>query len=86
MEKLSHLKDVHALLDEVLLQARRLTRADAGSIYLIENKVLNFSYIHNDTLFGASGVNRYLYANHTLPVDQPFPGRIRGPDREASDY
>ncbi len=69
MEKLSHLKDVHALLDEVLLQARRLTRADAGSIYLIQDKVLNFSYIHNDTLFGASGVNRYLYANHTLPVD-----------------
>ena len=69
MERLSHIKDVHALLDEVLLQARRLTRADAGSIYLIENDVLNFSYIHNDTLFGASGVNRYLYANHTLPVD-----------------
>jgi HD-GYP domain-containing protein (c-di-GMP phosphodiesterase class II) len=69
MEKLSHLKDVDALLAEVLLQARRLTRADAGSIYLIENNVLNFSYIHNDTLFGASGVSRYLYANHTLPVD-----------------
>ena len=69
MERLSHIKDVHALLDEVLLQARRLTRADAGSIYLIENKVLNFSYIHNDTLFGGSGVNRYLYANHSLAVD-----------------
>jgi HD-GYP domain-containing protein (c-di-GMP phosphodiesterase class II) len=69
MEKLTHIKDVHALLDEVLLQARRLTQSDAGSIYLIENNVLNFSYIHNDTLFGASGVNRYLYASHTLPVD-----------------
>jgi len=69
MERLFHIKDVHALLDEVLLQARRLTRADAGSIYLIENEVLNFSYIHNDTLFGASGVNRYLYASHTLAVD-----------------
>ena len=69
MEKLSHIKDVHALLDEVLLRARQLIRADAGSIYLIENNVLNFSYIHNDTLFGASGVNRYLYASQTLPVD-----------------
>ena len=66
MEKLSHIKDVHALLDEVLLQARRLTRADAGSIYLIENNVLNFSYIHNDTLFGASGVNR-------LSLCEPYP-------------
>jgi HD-GYP domain-containing protein (c-di-GMP phosphodiesterase class II) len=69
MEKLSHLKDVDALLDEVLLQARRLTRADAGSIYLIENNALNFSYIHNDSLFEASGVSRYLYASHTLAVD-----------------
>jgi HD-GYP domain-containing protein (c-di-GMP phosphodiesterase class II) len=69
MEKLSHIKDVHALLGEVLLQARRLTRADAGSIYLIENNVLNFSYIQNDSLFGASEVNRYLYANHTVAID-----------------
>jgi len=69
MEKLAQIKDVHALLAEVLLQARRLTRADAGSIYLIENNVLNFSYIHNDTLFGAAEVNRYLYASHPLAID-----------------
>jgi HD-GYP domain-containing protein (c-di-GMP phosphodiesterase class II) len=69
MEKLSQIKDVHALLAEVLLQARKLTRADAGSIYLIENNVLNFSYIQNDALFGASEVNRYLYASHTVAVD-----------------
>ena len=42
MEKLNHIKDVHALLDAVLLQARQLTRADAGSIYLIENNVPQF--------------------------------------------
>jgi HD-GYP domain-containing protein (c-di-GMP phosphodiesterase class II) len=69
MEKLSHIKDVHALLAEVLLQARRLTGADAGSIYLIENGVLNFSYIQNDSLFVASEVNRYLYASHTVAID-----------------
>jgi HD-GYP domain-containing protein (c-di-GMP phosphodiesterase class II) len=69
MEKFSHLKDVHALLDGVLRQARRLTRADAGSIYLIENNSLKFSYVHNDTLFGASGLKRQLYQDRTLPVD-----------------
>ena len=69
MAKLSHLKDVHVLLDEVLRKARRLTQSDAGSIYLLEDNVLNFSYIHNDTLFGDSGVNRYLYANQPLAVD-----------------
>jgi HD-GYP domain-containing protein (c-di-GMP phosphodiesterase class II) len=69
VEKLSHIKDIHALLDAVLLQARELTRADAGSIYLIENNVLNFTYIHNDTLFGDSSSNKYLYKSQTLPID-----------------
>jgi response regulator RpfG family c-di-GMP phosphodiesterase len=69
VEKLSQIKDLHALLDAVLFQARKLTRADAGSIYLIENHVLNFSYIHNDTLFGASGTNKYIYTSQTLKID-----------------
>ena len=69
MEELYQLKDLDALLDQVLLQARRLTNADAGSIYIIENQVLNFSYIHNDTLFGAADSNKYTYSGHTLPID-----------------
>jgi HD-GYP domain-containing protein (c-di-GMP phosphodiesterase class II) len=69
MEHLNQIKDVHALLDAVLLHARRLTRADAGSIYLIENNVLNFSYTHNDTLFEASGIHKYIYTSNTLPID-----------------
>jgi len=69
IDQLNQLKDVHALLDAVLLQARQLTRADAGSIYLIENNVLNFSYIHNDTLFSASSSNKYIYTSQTLPID-----------------
>ena len=69
VEKLNHIKDVHALLDAVLLQARQLTRADAGSIYLIENNLLNFSYIHNDSLFGASTSNKHIYTSQTLPID-----------------
>jgi hypothetical protein len=50
IEKLNHVKDIHALLDAVLHQARQLTRADAGSIYS-SRITLNFSYIQNDTLF-----------------------------------
>ena len=69
MEKLYHIKDINALLDAVLLQARQFAHADAGSIYLIENQVLNFSYIHNDTLFGSSASNKYLYTSNTLPID-----------------
>jgi HD-GYP domain-containing protein (c-di-GMP phosphodiesterase class II) len=69
VEKLNQIKDVNALLDAVLFQARQLTGADAGSIYLIEHNVLNFNYIHNDTLFGASGSNKYIYTSQTLPID-----------------
>ncbi|MFA5110298.1 MAG: HD domain-containing phosphohydrolase [Desulfobaccales bacterium] len=69
MEKLYHIQDLHALLDAVLLQARQFAHADAGSIYLIENEVLNFSYTHNDTLFSSSGSNKYLYTSSTLPID-----------------
>jgi HD-GYP domain-containing protein (c-di-GMP phosphodiesterase class II) len=69
MEKLYFIKDVHTLLDAVLFQARQLTRADAGSIYLIENDVLNFSYIQNDTLFVSSGGNKYLYTSNSVDID-----------------
>lgn len=69
MESLYHLKDLDTLLDQVLLQARRLTNADAGSIYTIENQVLRFSYIHNDSLFAPESSRKYLFSHHTLPVD-----------------
>jgi HD-GYP domain-containing protein (c-di-GMP phosphodiesterase class II) len=68
MEELYHIKDLDALLDTVLLQARRLINADAGSIYLIENNVLNFSYLHNDTLFRITR-SKYLYTSHTLELN-----------------
>ncbi|MCX5890608.1 MAG: HD domain-containing protein [Deltaproteobacteria bacterium] len=69
MEGLYHLEDLDALLDQVLLQARRLTAADAGSIYLKAHQVLHFSYVHNDTLFSPAGSHKYVYASHTLPLD-----------------
>jgi HD-GYP domain-containing protein (c-di-GMP phosphodiesterase class II) len=68
MEELYHIKDLDALLDTVLLQARRLINADAGSIYLIENNVLNFSYLHNDTLFRTTR-SKYLYTSRTLELN-----------------
>ncbi len=69
MDRLYSIKDLHTLLDAVLLQARQFTHADAGSIYLVENEVLHFSYTHNDTLFGSSGSNKYLYTSRTLAID-----------------
>lgn len=68
IEKLSHFKDLDALLDKVLLEARRLTNADAGSIYLVDNNVLNFSYTHNDTLFGETN-NKEIYTSTVLEIN-----------------
>ncbi|MBI4796521.1 MAG: HD domain-containing protein [Deltaproteobacteria bacterium] len=69
MEELHHLKDLDAaLLDALLLQARRLTSADAGSIYLVEDNALNFSFLHNETLF-SSARTKHLYTSHTLSLD-----------------
>jgi HD-GYP domain-containing protein (c-di-GMP phosphodiesterase class II) len=69
IHELHYVKDLDALLDQVLLQARSLTNADAGSIYLIENRRLHFSFIHNDSLFEEGEGNKYLYTGHTLPLD-----------------
>ena len=50
VEKISTLHDLDAVLNQTLLQTRSLCSADAGSIYLIENNLLKFSYFQNDTL------------------------------------
>ncbi|MFW5735156.1 MAG: HD domain-containing phosphohydrolase [Oceanidesulfovibrio sp.] len=53
IEELNLYEDVDTVLDALLLHARRLAGADAGSIYLVEEGALRFSYVHNDTLFGS---------------------------------
>lgn len=68
MEELHNFKDLTVLLDALLLEARRLTAAEAGSIYLVENGVLNFSFLHNDRLF-SSDYKKLIYTTHTLPLD-----------------
>ncbi|MEW6219758.1 MAG: HD domain-containing phosphohydrolase [Thermodesulfobacteriota bacterium] len=68
-EEINHLKDVDAILDRILLEARRLAQADAGSIFLLEKDQLAFSYVHNDTLFREDENNAALYSAYTVGVD-----------------
>jgi HD-GYP domain-containing protein (c-di-GMP phosphodiesterase class II) len=70
IEELNTLKDVDAILDKVLAEARSMTRADAGSIFLIEGADLRFSYVHNDTLFQGPNANRHLYNDFTVPINE----------------
>lgn len=69
-EELNHLKDVDTILDKILYETRKLSRADAGSIFLAEGDKLNFSYVHNDTLFQKDETNAALYADYAVPIDE----------------
>jgi HD-GYP domain-containing protein (c-di-GMP phosphodiesterase class II) len=58
---LSSERDINRLLESILTAARRITNADAGTLYLVdaEKQVLTFEILHNDSLDirmgGASG-------------------------------
>ncbi len=68
-EQLNQLKDLDAILDRILTEVRRLTHADAGTIFLVEKDNLKFSYVHNDTFMKAGEINKDIYANFTIPIN-----------------
>ncbi|EKD28290.1 MAG: hypothetical protein ACD_79C00352G0002 [uncultured bacterium] len=68
-EKLSPIKDLDSLLDNILFETRHLSNSDAGSIYLTEGDTLKFSYVQNDSLYKNVINNKYLYSNHHLKID-----------------
>ena len=70
-EQIVRIEDLDALLDQLLLEARRYTGADAGSIYLAEDEKLRFAYVQNDRLQSlGSRNNRFLYNDVTIPMDE----------------
>ncbi|THB62870.1 MAG: HD domain-containing protein [Desulfovibrio sp.] len=70
IEELNNFNDVHAILDKILFESRRLANADAGSVFLVEGNALTFSYVHNDTLFGKEGSGKETYTELTVPIDR----------------
>lgn len=69
-ETISQIKDVDSLLDRVLLEARAITNADAGSIYLLKGGKLTFEYVQNDTLMRKDrSSNRYLYTKQEIEIN-----------------
>ncbi|MFW5689301.1 MAG: GAF domain-containing protein, partial [Spirochaetota bacterium] len=71
IQNLNRIRDLDTLLEQVLLRARQLVRADAGTIYLKAKNRLFFSYVQNDTLFaGQTPDSRYVYSANSLPIDR----------------
>ena len=54
---LSRQRDLNSLLETILVAAKRITHADAGTLYLLEpdQRVLRFEILRNDTLSTAMG-------------------------------
>jgi len=70
-EKLHHIRDLATLLDSLLYETRSLTEADAGSIFLVEQKKLQFSHVQNDSLFSKDFLsNKYIYTNNEIEIDE----------------
>jgi len=70
-EKLHHIRDLNTLLENLLNETRSLTSADAGSIFLVNGKKLQFSYVQNDTLFRNDFLsNKYIYTNNEIDIDE----------------
>ncbi|MGM0452529.1 MAG: HD domain-containing phosphohydrolase [Thermodesulfobacteriota bacterium] len=70
IEELNHLQDVDTILDKILYEARRISNADAGSIFIAETGQLRFGYVHNDTLFYTDAGREAIYVDFTVPLDE----------------
>lgn len=69
-ENLNHVKDLDSLLDHILLEARKFTHADAGSIFLKDGHQLQFSYVQNDSVERIDTANnKYIYSIFEIPID-----------------
>lgn len=64
------LTDTYTVLDAILTEARGISVADAGTVYLAKGKELSFSAAQNDTLFPASEANKFFYMNSRIPIDK----------------
>ncbi|BDQ34213.1 HD domain-containing phosphohydrolase [Pseudodesulfovibrio portus] len=69
-EEVNQLKDVDSILDKILFESRQFSGADAGSIFLVEDDRLIFSYVQNDTLFKKETANAALYQNFGIPISE----------------
>ena len=67
---LNQLQDVNTILDTTLSEARSLTQADAGSIFLVKGDKLEFRHVQNDTLFGEKGAGAARYRNVSIPISE----------------
>lgn len=70
LDDLSQYQDENTLLDRILAKAREITKADAGTIFLVDGEDLLFAYTHNDSLFSVNTASKFAYSSARLPINQ----------------
>ena len=68
LDELSQYLDEATLLDCILAKAREISRADAGTVFLVDGANLQFAYTHNDSLFSVSTASKFAYSSARLPI------------------
>jgi HD-GYP domain-containing protein (c-di-GMP phosphodiesterase class II) len=66
---LRELTSLDAILERILSEARELSGAEAGTVFLREGDRLGFSYVQNDRLSGAENLTERVYQSASLPID-----------------
>lgn len=69
-DEINQLKDVDTILDKILYESRKFSKAEAGSIFLVDGDSLIFSYVQNDSLFKEEEANAALYQNFSIPITE----------------
>ena len=70
IDNLQQLKDINSILDTVLLEARKLARADAGTIFLATQSGLTFNFVQTDTVLVQNDIIASHYRYYTIPIDK----------------
>lgn len=69
--ELSQVHDADILMERILTEARRFVNADAGSIYIQENRLLSFRYTQNDTLqHRLDAGQKLIYSTFRIPINK----------------
>ena len=67
--ELSRIHDFHLLMDRILAEARGLTRAEAGTIFVREGETLRFAFSQNDQMEQAGRTANARFSGMVVPVN-----------------
>lgn len=69
-ENIHNIADIDILLDKILFELRKFTRAEGGTIFLMEDNVLKIRYIQNEVLFKNNPASKYKYLYKIIPINK----------------